>query len=334
MKYYKLLKLNSLIKSNRIKLLGLYFLHVFKRRYLAVHFDPVNACNLRCKMCYFTDKDYVKKLKGVFSVDDLPSLGRAVLNRAVKFQIGCGTEPTLYKDLNKVIQLGKEYNIPYISMTTNANLIEKNQLLDWCESGLNEITVSLHGTVKETYEEMMGRGNFEKFLQSLRYISEIKEQFPDFQLRVNYTFNEDNFDELAQFWSIFDGIKVDVLQIRPIRKLGNTAYDNFSVEKIIPNYKNVYSILKRECELRGTLFIAPNINQLQEEVSSSSIVHDFTYYYIGPTSFGKEDFDWKNETYDEYSNRTGWKSDILNLVFSSNKKLKTYLNNKLNYDIS
>lgn len=334
MKYYNLLKLNSLVKNNRIKLFGLLALHVFNRRYLAVHFDPVNACNLRCKMCYFTDKDYVKKLKGVFPADDLALLGKTVLKRAVKFQIGCGTEPTLYKDLDKVIQLGKKYKVPYISMTTNANLIEKNLLLDWCLSGLNEITVSLHGTTKETYQEMMGKGNFDRFLQSLKYITEIKKQFPDFQLRVNYTFNEDNFDELSQFWTVFSGIKVDVLQIRPIRKLGNTEYSNYSVEKIVPNYSKIYKILKEECELHNTLFLAPNLEQLQEKVSSSSIVHDFTYFYIGPTSFWKEDFDWKNETYDQYSSRTGWKKEILALLFSSNKKLKALLNDKLNYDIS
>lgn len=101
MKYYKLLKLNSFLKSNRIKLLGLYVLYVMNRRYLAVHFDPVNACNLRCKMCYFTDKEYLKKTKGIFPVDDLPFLGKAFLRRALKFQIGCGKEPTLYKDFPK-----------------------------------------------------------------------------------------------------------------------------------------------------------------------------------------------------------------------------------------
>lgn len=285
-------------------------------------------------MCYFTDKDYVKKTKGIFPVEDLPLLGKALLKRALKFQIGCGKEPTLYKDLGKVIQLGKDYQVPYISMTTNANLIEREELKNWCQSGLDEITVSLHGTVKETYEEMMGKGDFQKFLQTLRYITEVKEEFPDFQLRVNYTFNEDNFNELVQFWSVFEGIKVDVLQIRPIKKLGNTTYSNFSIEKILPNYQEVCDLLKKECIERKTTLMAPSLKQLQTDVSTASILHDFAYVYTSPTDFYKEDFEWKKESYDQYQNRKGFQKKIIRLLFSSNKKLQRLLSQKLNYEIS
>ena len=95
MDIYRFIKLSFLIKSPRLKFLGLFILHITKQRYLALLFDPVNACNLRCKMCYFSDKDYVKKLKGVFPVDELDYFGNAFFKRAIKLQIGCGTEPTL-----------------------------------------------------------------------------------------------------------------------------------------------------------------------------------------------------------------------------------------------
>lgn len=334
MKYYKLLKINHFIKNDRIKLLGLYLLHALNQRYLAVHFDPVNACNLRCKMCYFTDKDYVKKLKGIFPEDELPLLAKAILKRAIKLQIGCGTEPTLYKNLEKVMLLAKENNVPYVSLTTNANTIEKDTLEKWCAAGLNEITVSLHGTTKETYEEMMGRGNFDRFLQSLTYITEIKKQYPDLQLRINYTFNEDNFEELGLFGEVFNNIDINTLQIRPISKLGNTAYNNFSMDKIIPKYKNIYDKLKTDCKEQNTLFIAPEINQLKDTFSNSSIVYNYTYCYISPTSFWKKDFDWKNETFNQFSKRIGYGTDLLKMVFSSKEKLKQLLNDKLKYNIN
>ena len=44
MNYYKLLKINNLIKNPRLKLLGLMTFHVLKKRYISVQFDPVNAC--------------------------------------------------------------------------------------------------------------------------------------------------------------------------------------------------------------------------------------------------------------------------------------------------
>ena len=97
MNIYKLLQLNRKIKNHRIKFLGLYLLHRFNQRYLAVNLDPVMACNLRCKMCYFTDADYVKTLKGQFKEEELNQVAKTIFNRALKLQIGCGTEPTLYK---------------------------------------------------------------------------------------------------------------------------------------------------------------------------------------------------------------------------------------------
>lgn len=128
MDIYRFIKLFFLIKSPRLKFLGLFILHITKQRYLALHFDPVNACNLRCKMCYFSDKDYVKKLKGVFPVDELDYFGNAFFKRAIKLQIGCGTEPTLYKNIDKIIEKASQAKVPHISMVTNGLLLEKEKV--------------------------------------------------------------------------------------------------------------------------------------------------------------------------------------------------------------
>ncbi|RZV67600.1 MAG: radical SAM protein, partial [Flavobacteriaceae bacterium] len=117
MNIYRLLKLNRMVKNHRIKFLGLFFLHKFNKRYLAVNLDPVLACNLRCQMCYFTDSEILKTLKGQLTDDELHRIADLIFKRALKLQIGCGTEPTLYKNLDKIVALGKKYNVPYISLT-------------------------------------------------------------------------------------------------------------------------------------------------------------------------------------------------------------------------
>jgi len=334
MNYYKLLKINNLIKNPRLKFLGLMIFHVLKKRYISVQFDPINACNLRCKMCYFTDKDYVKKLKGLFPKEELPLLSKAILSRAAKLQVGCGTEPTLYKNLDTIFKLAQEAKVPYVSMTTNANLIEKDKLRNWVEHGLNEITVSLHGVTKESYEHFMGKGNFDRFLLSLTYITEIKKEFPDFKLRINYTFNEDNFIELREFWTVFKGIDVDYLQIRPIDNIGNTEYQNFSLEKILPVYEDVYQTVNKHAIKNGTILIAPKIDRLEYKQSVNSVIQPFTYCYVSPLAFWHKDFNWKNETYDDYCKRTGFISKISKLIFAKKSTLERLKNKTLNYDIN
>ena len=72
MDIYKILKFNNAIKNHRVKFLGLWLLSVLNKRYLAIQLDPVLACNLRCKMCYFTDDEYVRKnMKGIFKEESI-----------------------------------------------------------------------------------------------------------------------------------------------------------------------------------------------------------------------------------------------------------------------
>lgn len=187
MDIYKLLKLNRKIKSHRIKFLTLYVLHNLNLRYLAVNLDPVMACNLRCKMCYFTDEDYVKTLKGQFKDEELELVASKIFKRALKLQIGCGTEPTLYKNLVKIVELGKAYKVPYISLTTNANLLTEAKIEALLKAGLNEFTVSLHGVTKKTYENFMKKASYEKFHNVFVAFQNLKKQYK-FKVRINYTF--------------------------------------------------------------------------------------------------------------------------------------------------
>lgn len=332
MNIYKLIKLNRFIKNFRLKFLGIYLLHISKRRYLAIHFDPVNACNLRCKMCYFTDKDYVKKLKGIFPQEEIEYLGKAFFKRALKLQIGCGTEPTLYKNISKIVETASKYKVPNISLTTNANLLENEKLEDWASKGLSEIIISLHGVQKDTYETMMAKADYERFMNSLEIISSIKKKYP-LSLRINYTFNEDNFSELGRFFKTFGKYDIDVLQIRPIIKLGNTAYNNFSLKKIVPMYDDVLQNLTKDAKKHNVMMLAHNIKQIKKRVSMESVINKYVYCYISPSDLFNENFKWKEDTYETYAKRVSIGKQILNDAFASRTKILSYRNDKLNYEI-
>jgi len=284
MNIYKLLQLNRKVKSHRIKFLGLFLLHKFNKRYLAVNLDPVMACNLRCKMCYFTDEDYVKTLKGQFKDEDLELVAKSIFNRALKLQIGCGTEPTLYKNLVKVVELGKQYNVPYISITTNANLLTEEKIEALLKAGLNEFTISLHGVTKESYENFMKKASYEKFQNAFKAFAKLKSTY-DFKVRINYTFNKDNFYELKDFFKHFDPKGFDMLQIRPIQKIGNTEYNDFDISTLKADYPALISGIREECKANHILLMAPNTLSTLEGENQSSFVFDYTFCYISPNKF-------------------------------------------------
>ncbi|MDT8414355.1 MAG: radical SAM protein [Flavobacteriaceae bacterium] len=330
---YKLLKLNSRIKNHRIKFLALYLMHRLGMRYLSVNLDPVMACNLRCRMCYFTDENYVKKLKGVLNDKDAQRMANLVFNRALKLQIGCGTEPTLYKDLPHLVTLGKQYGVPYISLTTNANLLTEASIRDLLKAGLHEFTISLHGVSKASYEHFMQKGNFEKFVQVFEIFKKCKQDF-DFNVRINYTFNKDNFYELGHIFDTFCGDSFDILQIRPIKKLGETDYQNFDLTEIVPHYTKILDQLKQQCKTHEILLMAPaKIDEQMSEVQTSAgLIHDYTFCYASPDFLFNKEFDWKKEDFKTFTQRIGWSNTLFRNIFKSAEEIGS-VSYKLNYEL-
>lgn len=300
-------------------------------RYLAVNLDPVMACNLRCKMCYFTDADYVKTLKGQFKDEELEQVAKTIFNRALKLQIGCGTEPTLYKNLVKIVELGKLYKVPYISITTNANLLDEEKIEELLKAGLNEFTISLHGVNKESYENFMNKASYEKFHNAFKAFKKLRSKY-NFKVRINYTFNKDNFYELSEFFDHFNGNSFDILQIRPIQKIGNTEYSDFDLDSIRTDYPELIDDIRKKCKQNNITLLAPNEIPKANEANASSFIFDYTFCYVSPNKFWKPDFNWKTQSFEDFSKSIGWSKQLFANIFKSETQLKN-LSNRLNYEI-
>jgi MoaA/NifB/PqqE/SkfB family radical SAM enzyme len=332
-KVYALVKFNRFIKSQRIKQLGIYLLHTLRKRYFAVFLDPVIACNLRCKMCYFSDDSVRKaKLSRPFTIDEVEKVAHAFFHRALKLQIGCGAEPSLFFHNKEIIRLAKEKRIPYISMTTNANHFKENDWEELLEAGLDEVTLSLHGVNKDTYEYFMTNASYETFLHSLKILTELKKKYPAFKIRLNYTVNRDNLHELSSLFDTLKNFSFDILQIRPIQQLGDTAYNNFSWDTIIEQYDNVIGNLRKEAVARRITFISPSKKDLTKVENDNDNIVQSTYFYISPKTCWQDDFDLNTDTYDSYAKRTHLGKKLLREVFRKNKPTGHSIRN-LNYEV-
>src|SRR5450756_2824904 len=78
---YFLLKMNRLISSLRIKIAGVLAADILKLRHLFVRIDPVLSCNLRCEMCYYSDKAVRQSKRGQFSTDEIARIGGLFFKR-------------------------------------------------------------------------------------------------------------------------------------------------------------------------------------------------------------------------------------------------------------
>lgn len=343
MNIYKILRL---VAGNKVpapvKLGGMIGMHLLGRRVIGIFIDPVNACNLRCKMCYFSDPAKRAELKGVMTEQEIDAAEKAFFHRALKLQIGCGTEPTLYKGLTNLVRRGKNAGIPFISLTTNGQLIADGtvNLEELCAAGLNEITISMHGTRRATYEELMPGAKYDNLIKLIEIAEEARRKFPDFSIRVNFTINSLNVSDLTDdsFWKLWNTKGPDILQLRPVQKIGESEWQDFSIDKIKGLYDQSIGRFIKECANRGVTCMAPDRSQLDQVASQqsacSAAIEDFTYCYIAPHSLYKADFQTDADTFESYHRRKKTVRHLIAVMLGFGKKRTRKVSKKLNYNIN
>ena len=332
---YHILKLATQVKSRRLKLFGLWLFHITGKRYIGIFLDPVLACNLRCKMCYFSDEEMRKSYKGTLPYEDIEIIASRLFHRALKLQIGCGAEPTIHKDLVRIIALGKRYHVPYVSLTTNGQLLTKELLFAAVEHGLDELTLSTHGFTPSTYEHLMTNARFDLFLRLLADVAEVKKRFPAFRLRINYTINRDNLKELIHLWDVV-GDTADIIQLRPIQRIGDSEYKDFNLTTLYEQYDEIITPLIQQCAERHITCLAPNkenILVLEKNNAEDNSIERFTYCYVSAQGCWQEDFDYHTDTFESYATTHQWGKQILAKAFGKAQKKKACVTRKMNYNI-
>lgn len=315
MNIYKLQKINRIVKSKFVKNLALWVLHSTSKRYLSIYIDPILGCNLRCQSCYFSDKIKRKELNGSFHPSDLSLVSSSIFSRALRLQIGCGAEPTLYKHNIELIRLAKSEGVNYVSMTTNANLLTKDIISGYLNAGLDEMTISIHGVTKETYEQLMQNASFDKLMEVLTLLTELKKDYNQFTLRLNFTINNINVKELKDLYSTFGKINFEILQLRSLKDIGGKISSIEINEDFTKSLSEALSLLKVESKNRSVMMIPPDPISMNEDSSQRTEIESISYCYISPKNFWRDDFNWRSETFDEYSKRTNYTAFLFKNLF-------------------
>lgn len=237
----------------------------------------------------------------------------------MKLQIGCATEPTISPNLENIVACGKRYGIPYISLTTNGQLLKANALENLIKAGLNEITLSVHGLHKDTYEYLMNGAKFEVFVALINNLKELKSKYPNFKIRLNYVVNSMNRNDLRDFFTgVLAGLDFDILQIRPFQNVGKTSYSDHDLSGVINDYADLIDPIEKRCIAEGRHCLVPDLKNLQEvnhETDGfSDLVERLTYYYVSPATasddvrilVNKPDYNPVSQSFEQYhkENRT------------------------------
>jgi MoaA/NifB/PqqE/SkfB family radical SAM enzyme len=313
-----MLKLNKLISSPRLKFAAALAADCLGLRHLIVRFDPVMACNIRCGMCYFSDDNWLSKHPVQrFSDDEIDRLAAMFFPHAVQLHIGCGTEPTMYKNFPKLVAIGKKHGVPFIGFATNAQLLAADKCAALIAEGLDEITISTHGVTRETYERMMKKASYDRYHENLSILAKAKRgaNSDTPRIRINYTVNPDNLEELRGFFTVFGEYEISTLQVRPIIDLGNTDYKNKDLGPFLATYDAIMDELTDECHKRGVIMLANRKNPTYKNAISSSFVYEKAVLrYLGPEQVWRDDFDWRKHSYKEHKRQVKYHNELLRYI--------------------
>lgn len=317
-----LVRLNRAVRSNRVKFAAVLAAEMLGMRYLMVRLDPATACNLRCGMCYFSNPNWFEHNGGQrLTIEEIDRLARFFFPQTLQLFLGCAGEPTIYKNWPDLIRMAKAFGVPFVSLTTNAQLLDRRANERAVANGLDEVVVSAHGVTPTTYEGLMRNASYERLHRNLADLSAVRDESGAGRprIRVNYTVNPDNLDELDQFFDRFGDYGIASLQIRPMIDMGGAhRRRDLPVER----YRQTVDRLAATCCERGVTLLANREDPNYAKENPFAVVYDAAVLrYVGPMGVWRNDFDWRRETYRGYKRRSHYRRFLARSVIDGGKAL-------------
>jgi len=101
-----------------------------------------DRCNFRCVYCMDPDHRYMPKME-LLGLEEYVRVVRAAARLGIDKLRLTGGEPTLYRDLDALIERVADLGLTDVAMTTNGSLMTETDAARWRSLGLTRLTLSL-----------------------------------------------------------------------------------------------------------------------------------------------------------------------------------------------
>lgn len=172
--------------------------------------EPTSICNMRCPMCFQTDKSFTTKdFMGRIDIDFFKS----IVDECYKEGIGAMTlasrgEPTLHPELSEMIDYTKD-KVMEMKLNTNASKLSPEISRSILNSSISHLVFSIDSHLKEEYEAIRVGGKFEKVFENVKNFWNMRnsDEFKNKKLRVSVSgvkvYDSQDPVEFSKFWNNF-----------------------------------------------------------------------------------------------------------------------------------
>ena len=168
--------------------------------------EPVSSCNLKCPMCFQSDKSFIKKeFMGKMDFDLYKKIiDECEANGTKAITFGSRGEPTIHPQFKEFIEYasGKFLDLKVI---TNATKLTEDLIHSIFKNNVNQVVFSIDSEEKETYERLRKFAKYDEVLKNVKNYNRIKKTYKNHKtitrisgVKVEETQNEKKF---YKFWS-------------------------------------------------------------------------------------------------------------------------------------
>ena len=203
----------------------------FGRDITYLRISVTDLCNLRCKYCM--PESGVESLchSDILSLEEIVEIVKvAAKNGITKIRLTGGEPLVRHGFVHLCKEISKIEQIEDIAITTNGVHL-KNMADDLFENKVKRINFSLDTLVKEKYNDITRRNEFEKTMESLFYAIE-----KGFKVKLNVVliggFNDDEIENFVKLANDYD-LEVRFIELMQIGETANWSKDKFVSNKIV-----------------------------------------------------------------------------------------------------
>ncbi len=169
--------------------------------------EPTSACNLRCVMCFQTDKSFTNK--SYMGMMDF-GLYKDIVDQAVEggagaLSLGSRGEPFMHRQIGEMLEYASGKGFFDLKINTNATRFTEEYCHTILSSDVNLIALSIDAGTKDLYEKIRVRGKFDSVVENVRMLKEVREKhYPNSNAEIRVSgvrFREDQDEEQFHgFW--------------------------------------------------------------------------------------------------------------------------------------
>lgn len=203
----------------------------FGRNITYLRISVTDLCNLRCKYCMPESGVESLRHSDILSIEEIVEIVKVASKNGIKKIRLTGGEPLVRRGfINLCKQISEINEIEDIAITTNGVYL-KSMADELFENKVRRINFSLDTLIKEKYNDITRRNDFDKTMESLFYA--IKKGF---KVKINVVliggFNDDEIQDFVNLANDYD-LEVRFIELMQIGETANWSKDKFVSNKIV-----------------------------------------------------------------------------------------------------